>query len=358
MRSLSLGVAWAFAAATLVAGCELITGLNSLEANGGKTATGSGGQSTTASTASSASSSSDASSSSSAASSGSGGMKPMCSDPVADCPKSTTLCKTPICKMDKCDVMLAMKGATCSDSGGTVCDDAGNCVSVGCTNNAQDGTETDVDCGGSCTKACANGKGCNAAKDCQSGVCDISKPKVDPNKMSAGACAPCTADNQCPGGYCDDTTKFCTVPKMNGAVCTKNSGCASKFCADGFCCDTACDKPCEACSMALNAVQDGKCILLSGVGDKKNMCAPYFCDGKSANCATSCSTNNDCYSMHYCEVNMMPQTCQMTKAKGTMCTGDYQCLTGYCTDSTCCDTAPNNCAAQGKKCNNAMGMCM
>ncbi len=360
MSSLPKGVAWAFAAAALVAGCELVTGLNKLEANGGKTTTGAGGQSATASSASSASSSSQASSSSSAASSGSGGMKPMCTDPVVDCPKSATLCKTPVCKADKCSVDVAAKGTKCSDKGGTVCDDAGNCVSAGCTDGMQNGTETDVDCGGSCAKTCANTKGCNAAKDCASGLCDTAKPKPDPNKMSAGTCGPCANDGQCPGGFCDDNTKSCTAPQGNGAGCTKNSACSSKFCADGYCCDKACSGPCEACSMALNAVQDGKCMLLVGVGDKKNMmCQPYFCDGKIPDCPASCPNgNNDCYGGYYCEINGSPATCQKIKTLGTACTMNYQCSTGYCTDATCCDTPQNTCAGMNKKCNNPMGKCM
>ncbi len=39
-----------------------------------------------------------------------------------------------------------------------------------CNNGIKDGTETDVDCGGSCAK-CANGKACLVASDCQSNLC-------------------------------------------------------------------------------------------------------------------------------------------------------------------------------------------
>lgn len=40
-----------------------------------------------------------------------------------------------------------------------------------CTDGIQNGTETGVDCGGSCTAKCPNGSGCTTGADCQSGVC-------------------------------------------------------------------------------------------------------------------------------------------------------------------------------------------
>src|SRR5439155_4180393 len=102
-------------------------------------------------------------------------------------------------------------------------------------------------------------------------------------------------------------------------------------------------------------------ILLAGVQDKANkMCSPYFCNGMIATCPTSCPNgDNDCYNGYFCEVSAMPPTCQMQKPLGTACTAGYQCAGAkYCTDMTCCDTAPAQCAAAGKKCNNAMGKCM
>ena len=40
-----------------------------------------------------------------------------------------------------------------------------------CTDGRQNGDETDVDCGGSCTTKCAPGKHCALSTDCQSGIC-------------------------------------------------------------------------------------------------------------------------------------------------------------------------------------------
>lgn len=50
---------------------------------------------------------------------------------------------------------------------------------------------------------------------------------------------------------------------VNGMACQVNSWCRSKFCVDGFCCNTACeaDSPmrCNACSMAKTGQKDGTC---------------------------------------------------------------------------------------------------
>lgn len=40
-----------------------------------------------------------------------------------------------------------------------------------CTDGIQNGDETDIDCGGSCTTDCANGLNCAGNGDCTSGMC-------------------------------------------------------------------------------------------------------------------------------------------------------------------------------------------
>jgi hypothetical protein len=66
-------------------------------------------------------------------------------------------------------------GDTCSAS--TDCQapalcTAGACTApVSCFNGLQDGTETDIDCGGSCAADCAFRQGCSVDGDCQSNLC-------------------------------------------------------------------------------------------------------------------------------------------------------------------------------------------
>ncbi|HPH70412.1 MAG TPA: hypothetical protein PLF40_31900, partial [Kofleriaceae bacterium] len=82
-------------------------------------------------------------------------------------------------------------GSTCG-TGGNVCDDAARCVecfgNAGCTGNQycsanntcvaatctdgmRNGSEGDVDCGGTCATRCSDGATCASAGDCSSGVC-------------------------------------------------------------------------------------------------------------------------------------------------------------------------------------------
>lgn len=48
---------------------------------------------------------------------------------------------------------------------------AGICLPPACNDGAENGNETDVDCGGACVTNCAPGKGCLANGDCTTGLC-------------------------------------------------------------------------------------------------------------------------------------------------------------------------------------------
>ena len=87
---------------------------------------------------------------------------------TSDCPLTGTACATAACTGDACVNTNAANRVKCSDNGGSVCNGAGLCVqcnvtadctgtlgcvseqvrSASCTDKVQNGTETDVDCGG------------------------------------------------------------------------------------------------------------------------------------------------------------------------------------------------------------------
>ncbi len=113
---------------------------------------------------------------------------------------------------------------------------------------------------------------------------------------------------------------FGAAKSPNGTPCTMGSQCASAFCVDGFCCDTACGggatADCRSCSGAQTGGADGTCGTV--VPAANHMCRaaagicdqPEFCDGRSADCpsdglyqladhflcraATSCSRDTYC----------------------------------------------------------------
>jgi hypothetical protein len=95
-----------------------------------------------------------------------------------------------------------------------------------CTDGVKNGSETDVDCGGSCSP-CANTLDCLVAGDCASGNC------------SSGTCQGCANDNQCSSGnFCQ--AGVCTPARSNGAACTTDNQCSSSQCVSNICCATAC----------------------------------------------------------------------------------------------------------------------
>jgi hypothetical protein len=75
-------------------------------------------------------------------------------------------------------------GDTCSvasDCASGVCT-SGTCQGPLCTDGAQNGDETDIDCGGSCPADCVIDQGCGGSTDCQSGLCSGSLCKC-PNNL-------------------------------------------------------------------------------------------------------------------------------------------------------------------------------
>lgn len=107
-------------------------------------------------------------------------------------------------------------------------------------------------------------------------------------------------------------------PALQGARCRFGAECTSGFCADGVCCDSACDGVCRACTAAKKGTgADGVC------GD-----VPPELD---------------------------PARCALFR--GSPCKSDAQCGTGHCVDGVCCDSA---CDGQCEACDvdGSFGVCV
>ena len=129
-----------------------------------------------------------------------------------------------------------------------------------------------------------------------------------------------------------------------GEVCSVADDCTTGFCAGGLCCDAACDGPCETCAASLGASADGTCTLLTA-GAEAAVCLPYLCDGLTASCPTSCTTDGDCLTGSSCSPG---SECIGLDPVGTACTDAFKCATGFCVDGVCCDT---ECSGQCEACN-------
>ncbi len=81
------------------------------------------------------------------------------------------------------------------------------------------------------------------------------------------------------------------------------------------------------------------------------ICTPYVCDVDAGTCRSSCNGPADCTNGRPCVNN----TCQLGDLTA-VCTTDSECLTGFCVDGTCCNSA---CTGPCRTCNlaGAIGTC-
>ncbi len=151
-----------------------------------------------------------------------------------------------------------------------------------------------------------------------------------------------------------------------GDACTTDAYCISNHCADGRCCNTACNGGgCDRCDLP---TQEGTCTIApSGNPGANPVCAtPFACDGASAVCPSTCASDAACAAGFYCGPS---GTCVAQKAKSASCHPSTdcklppcrECVTGFCVDSFCCDTACSggcsSCAAALKQSGSDDGAC-
>jgi MYXO-CTERM domain-containing protein len=177
------------------------------------------------------------------------------------------------------------------------------------------------------------GIACEFDAECDSGSC---ADGVCCDAVCDGACEGCTAarkgtgeDGQCgeipPGLSLEDA---CVI--SSGGPCRSAAECESGFCADGLCCQSACELQCEACDVDGSL---GICVPVTGLphGDRtacdnagvEDPCDFAICDGQQrSECA---GTVGPCG-----EFACGAEACLES------CTGNEECATGYhCDDGAC-----------------------
>lgn len=155
-------------------------------------------------------------------------------------------CYEPTC-LNGCNQAAVANGGTdesCFGNTGCVgnncrCDGAGVCTSQ-CSNGIQDGSETDVDCGGGTCSDCANGNSCLINGDCQSsncvaGTCQAAPACDQGGLFFNGNCwYNATAGTTC-NNYCISLGKSCATGAPNDnsscAVCNNFYGGFSPTCS-------------------------------------------------------------------------------------------------------------------------------
>ena len=199
----------------------------------------------------------------------------------------------------------------------------GSCQDAKCTDEVKNGDETDVDCGGSCALDCATDGVCASVADCVSGVCTgslcIGPSCADGVKNGAEADMDC--GGSCPSGCA--TGEACSLANdCTSGVCTTGV-CVAATCTDGLEngteTDTDCGGPCVTkCGNAKVCAKQSDCI--TGVCTA-NSCQPATCvdlqkngDETDVDCGGSCSKK--------CAVNgvcSLPADCASAVCAGNLC---------------------------------------
>jgi hypothetical protein len=116
--------------------------------------------------------------------------------------------------------------------------------------------------------------------------------------------------------------------KPQGTICKQSAECASGSCADGVCCNNACQGPCRSCNQP----------------SEMGTCHGYPSDTDPM---LECPTGSLCNGLGACGPITPP-----TIENGQPCIASKQCLSGFCADGVCCNTA---CTGVCKTC--ASGKC-
>ncbi len=136
---------------------------------------------------------------------------------------------------DAAPVEPATPCAKPTDCPSKVCTAAGVCAAAAPTDGVKNGTETDVDCGGSAAPRCDVLKGCASASDCTTGVC---------KDVGVGVqCQPPSPTDGVKNG--DETDVDCGGAKaakcIDGKACAVRNDCANDVCSMGKCQPAICD---------------------------------------------------------------------------------------------------------------------
>ena len=162
------------------------------------------------------------------------------------------LCSTKCGDWKKCKVANDCTSGVCNAAAKT-------CAPPTCTDAVRNGTETDTDCGGGTCPSCAIGKTCNFGTDCSSGYCDkTNKCGIPPATCTdskqngtetdvdcgGGTCPKCINGKKCivsadcVSANCDSITKTCAtkcVPACKPGVCGDPDGCSGTCKAGSGC---------------------------------------------------------------------------------------------------------------------------
>jgi hypothetical protein len=227
----------------------------------------------------------------------------------------------------------------------------GTCQQPTCEDMVKNGAEADADCGGTC-EPCGVGRLCQIADDCADGVCGDASSTVDqPMRCQLPTCEDgvkngSETDMDC-GGSCDST---CPI----GSPCTENADCQTTHCAEQVCVSPDCTdgmknnaetdvdcggNECGPCQPDKHCEVGTDCTSL--ICDDAKLCSAYTCDdgvlnGKETEtdcgggACTGCGNLQDCMEGRDCASG----ACQSSLCVPAMPTGVVLPRAGFDADAS------------------------
>lgn len=173
---------------------------------------------------------------------------------VQDCP-SPAICKTMQCIEGDCITEFMASGIQCNET--RFCNGAGTCV--GCLTNG--------DCQGT-NPTCEN----NECISCSDGIKNGTEINIDCGGSTCAACGP-------------------------GTPCSSDTDCLDNNCVDGLCCDASCTGVCKSCNQA---GKEGTCAVLPKGTEDPGVCEKTRACSATGNCllkdGQSCDKPAQCLS--------------------------------------------------------------
>jgi hypothetical protein len=180
------------------------------------------------------------------------------------------------------------------------------------------------------------GQSCSCAQDCASNFC---VDGVCCNEACQAGCLTCSqagSEGVCvPKANGDDPRKSSDCPTSSGSVCGLDGKCDGK----GSC------RMSPAGTMCNHGMCDGAALVdvqvCDGLGQCRPgptvICVPFGCNSSTNACFGECSSNNDCAPSHVCDST---GSCGK-RMTGATCSADGDCLSGFCANNVCCNSACN-----------------
>ncbi|MGM0577009.1 MAG: lamin tail domain-containing protein [Myxococcota bacterium] len=254
-----------------------------------------------------------------------------------------------------CDSGYCVDGVCCNNACDGQCERCDLSGSKGTCSFSDSGSDPDDDCdgtgvcGGTCdgdggctfppeTLACDTCMRCDGAGFCENPV----DADTDPDG-SCGLCQVCDGTGACadvPSG--DDPLGECA--DEGASTCGQNGSCdgtgacelyaSGTVCVDQSCTDGYRD-PAHTCD------GEGTCV-----DPDDEFCDGLKCEGTGTDCLAVCTEDSDCLTGYFCDTGT--GECLPKSARGETCAADNECLSNFCTDDVCCESA---CAGPCRQCN-------